>query len=469
MSLILVAGLLLPQDDDDNILSTSLIPTTSVPTTDMTLYGYVIAGFVVGIAIILRSRKHNEDALLVDWSDLPPRLIICVITFLAETFRAIADALIPPPVRMLDYATAYQRTMLAYTCQYYRIPDFLATGPKTVSKIAEYMETKNVIRVERLMFALAAEGLTQLDPSMKQKKENKKGQDNEPRFVNTALSATLRSDHPNSMRGFVGHQVEEVYESFGKLTRAFGPEATPILWNLVHPDYSLWQYFEDNPKQEEQFGRAMTAVDSMGAMAMAEDAPFHKFQRIIDIGGSLGHFLHKILMKNPNKSGILFDRPQVIANARPLWFDNDGVYHDGTTGRIQLVEGDFFNPKDIPLAQAGHVYLMRITLHDWNDQDCLQILKNLRQRMMGSDNATLLIGESAMPDRDTVGAPILYRSDMVMLSAFGDALDRTPRMWKELLNKAGFDIVALHPTRALAHFIEAIPCKNVLSQRFKVS
>jgi hypothetical protein len=200
----------------------------------------------------------------------------------------------------------------------------------------------------------------------------------------------------------------------------------------------------------------MQAIEGLGGKAMAADGPFHKFKRVIDVGGSLGHFIYKILDKYPNMQGVLFDRSHVIANSRKLW-TKDGPYSNGTQERLEFVEGDFFQVDTIPEAKDGDAYHLRLILHDWGDNECLAILKNVKQKI-GNTSATLVIGESAITDRHSVSIPAaMHHIDMQMMVLFGHAKERTPKRWKELLAKAGFEIVALHPTRSLFHFIEAIP------------
>jgi hypothetical protein len=96
---------------------------------------------------------------------------------------------------MLDMSMAYQNTIFCYTAQKFKIPDAVATGPKTAAEIASATQTKDISRVERLMFAMAAHGIFKLSTPTA---------DGTPRFVNSPMSAVLRSDHPNSMRGMLG-------------------------------------------------------------------------------------------------------------------------------------------------------------------------------------------------------------------------------------------------------------------------
>ena len=225
---------------------------------------------------------------------------------------------------------------------------------------------------------------------------------------------------------------------------------------ILHEESKIWSVLAKPSLFSYYYYSAMTAVEVLGGKAMAADGPFHKFKRVIDVGGSLGHFVYKILDKYPNMQGVLFDRSRVIANSRKLW-TKDGPYGDGTQERLEFVEGDFFQVDTFPEAKDGDAYHLRFILHDWEEEECLAILKNIKQNM-GNASATLVIGECAMPDRHTVGVPAaMHHIDLQMMATFTRAKERTPKMWKELLAKAGFEIVAIHPTRSLVHFVEAIP------------
>ena len=165
--------------------------------------------------------------------------------------------------------------------------------------------------------------------------------------------------------------------------------------------------------------------------------------------------MHKILTENPGMTGVLVDRPEILHYAKEEWHQEGGAFHDGTQDRLEIVEGNFFEPHGIPSAKDGDVYNMRYILHDWGREDCLKILKNLKHAMQGK-KAALMIGESAMPDRHTVGIPpAVHKLDILMMNLFGHAVERTPKMFAELLDEAGFEIVDIYPTRSIVHFIHA--------------
>ena len=129
-------------------------------------YAIIIGCFaiVLGVFLVINA-PHDENALMTDLGPPPPWPIFIAVNILADTLRKIADKLTPPQITMLgDIGTAYHKTALAYVIQKYKIADYVGdgTGPKTVEQIAAYTETKNVVYVERFMYACASIGMFQL-------------------------------------------------------------------------------------------------------------------------------------------------------------------------------------------------------------------------------------------------------------------------------------------------------------------
>lgn len=205
--------------------------------------------------------------------------------------------------------------------------------------------------------------------------------------------------------------------------------------------------------------------------------------------------MHHILQAHPAMTGVLVDRPPVIKLAEAQW-SGAGPFA-GAAERAELVGASFFDKGALPPAMAGDAYYMRYILHDWPTDEATSILRNVREAI-GSTGATLLIGECAIPDHDTVGVPpVMYQIDIqsaphalsnrrplkralrpaparpphsreprglpsatlrpAVMVAFGEAQERTPAQWRELLSASGFELVAIHPTRSLIHWVEAKP------------
>ena len=100
---------------------------------------------------------------------------------------------------------------------------------------------------------------------------------------------------------------------------------------------------------------------------------------IADIAGGIGSQLVATLDAHPSVRGILFDQPQVVANAIP---------HP----RMERVGGDFF--KSVPA--GADAYTMRWIIHDWPDSESIAIMTNIRKAM--KPDSRLILIEEIIPD-----------------------------------------------------------------------
>ena len=91
-------------------------------------------------------------------------------------------------------------------------------------------------------------------------------------------------------------------------------------------------------------------------------------------------------------------------------------------------------------------------IHDWDDDRCLEILRNCRQAM--DPNGRLLLVEMVIPPGDDPHPGKML--DMVMLSLPG-GMERSEQEYRELLDTAGFRLTQVIPTQTPASVIEAVP------------
>src|SRR5206468_419853 len=96
-----------------------------------------------------------------------------------------------------------------------------------------------------------------------------------------------------------------------------------------------------------------------------------------------------ILQKHPAVRGVAFDQPHVAAGARKF------LAEANLADRCDVTTGDFFQA--IPVTGAD-ACTMKFILHDWNDEQCGTILRNLHRALPG--NATLLLLETVIPQRN---------------------------------------------------------------------
>jgi hypothetical protein len=149
-----------------------------------------------------------------------------------------------------------------------------------------------------------------------------------------------------------------------------------------------------------------------------------------------------MLTANPHLQGILFDQPTVIAAAR----QQSSLQQLGS--RCQVVGGDFFT--EVPT--DGDLYILSQILHNWRDEECIQILHNCFKAMQPSSK--LLILEQIIPSTWQSNLPVI-EMDLMMLVILGGR-ERSAAEYKTLLTTAGFERVAMRPLHRLGiHMIEA--------------
>jgi hypothetical protein len=84
-------------------------------------------------------------------------------------------------------------------------------------------------------------------------------------------------------------------------------------------------------------------------------------------------------------------RLQVIERAKLDWRQNPA--RQALLPRITFTHGDFFRPETLPKPEGPrNAYVMRQILHDWDDQDCVRILRSLRE-VIAESGSTLCIVE----------------------------------------------------------------------------
>ncbi len=96
--------------------------------------------------------------------------------------------------------------------------------------------------------------------------------------------------------------------------------------------------------------------------------------------------------------------------------------------RCVYVAGDMF--KSVPSAD---VYLMKHILHDWNDDECVQILRNAAKA--SGDAARLFVAEYVVPDSNVSDFSKLF--DILMMTAL-TGRERTESEFAAILEASGW-------------------------------
>lgn len=152
---------------------------------------------------------------------------------------------------------------------------------------------------------------------------------------------------------------------------------------------------------------------------------------IIDVGGGSGHVEINLVKKFPNLDFVIQD---VFTNAEPA---EALIAQHEAQARIKFQTHDFFQPQPTQ-GTPPKAYLLSRVLHDWQDHDCVKILRNLLPAME-AHGTKLLICERMVPDR--AGEvfnhieQLLRTQDMLMFTMYGGG-ERKLRDWVALFEKA---------------------------------
>ncbi|XP_010418326.1 PREDICTED: indole glucosinolate O-methyltransferase 4-like isoform X1 [Camelina sativa] len=183
----------------------------------------------------------------------------------------------------------------------------------------------------------------------------------------------------------------------------------------------LFEYIDTNERFGEIFNRAMSdaSINIMNRVLEVYKG-FEDVKTLVDVGGGVGTSIGLVTSKYPHIKGINFDIAKVISHA-PLY---PGVEH---------VSGDMF--KEIP---KGDAIFMKWILHDWNDEDCVKILKSCWASLSEKGKVILVDMITPVEPKINDSSNIVFAVDMVMLTLCSGGKERSLPQIETLAFDSGF-------------------------------
>jgi len=203
----------------------------------------------------------------------------------------------------------------------------------------------------------------------------------------------------------------------------------------------IFDWLAEHPEQASQFNEAMSGGASLRREPLL-DRDWSGVSTVVDVGGGSGSTVIALLLAHPHLRGVVFDLPHVEGEARAA------IEQAELSARCRYVGGSFF--ESVP--PGADVYVMSAILHDWDDDDAVKILTNIRSAI--APDGKLLLLESVLPERSSSDLGLLI--DLEMLVAVGGK-ERTHAEWATLLSRAGFRLNRVVPTATPVSIIEAVP------------
>lgn len=332
----------------------------------------------------------------------------------------------PPQLEMLDHIVGYWRSCAVHQAARLELADHLARGPLEVEELARRAGTQ-ADPLRRLLRMMAGFGVF---------REVEGG-----RYANTPVSETLRRDAPGSMRGFAVMMVDDYnVEPWLALGVALRGEGMPF--RHVH-GAETFEYLGARPDKAREFGEAMASISGLENPAVAAALELSGARKLVDVGGSHGHMLAAILGRNPQLAGTVYDRAEVIANAREAPF----LKESALAGRVEFVVGDFF--ESVPA--GADAYTMKYILHDWDDENSVRILRNCARAM--APGGRVLVVDNVLPAGNEPHWGKLLDINMMVLT---EGRERTEADFASLFEAAGLRLARITPTACPLSIVEAV-------------
>jgi C-methyltransferase len=303
------------------------------------------------------------------------------------------------------------------------IADALTEDPLPLDDLADRVGA-DPDALARLMRALISRGI------FRQRRDG--------RYDLTALADALRSDVRFSMHGWARVVGSPQHREHWSLLVESVKSGKAILPDLRGKE--AFEYLRDEPELAKVLHDAMTTLSDLAAVAVVAGYNFGLYRTIVDVGGGQGGLLSTILAGTPNARGVLYDLPEVVAEASAL------LRQRGVEDRVRVEGGSFFD--SVP--SGGDAYVLKSIVHDWPDGQAVEILRNVR--VAAGADATVLVVEMVLPEHDREFAGNWVDLEMLVQA---NGRERAASEYRDLLREAGFRMTRVVQTASPFSVVEA--------------
>ncbi len=166
--------------------------------------------------------------------------------------------------------------------------------------------------------------------------------------------------------------------------------------------------------------------------ALANAFDFSPYRCVADLGGATGGVLVALTLKYPKLKGIVFDLPYSKESAEAA------VGASQASDRVKFMAGDFF--KD-PYPEGVDVFFMSHIIHDWDDEHCLEILRNCYEAL--PSGCPVIVQEFLLNEDKTGSLLAVFQGFGLLRGTIGD--QRTSKEISELMEASGFHNMETKP------------------------
>ncbi|OSX64691.1 hypothetical protein POSPLADRAFT_1031734 [Postia placenta MAD-698-R-SB12] len=300
-------------------------------------------------------------------------------------------------------------------------------------------------------------------------------------YCNTNTSRHLVNNEP--LRCWLMVHCMETFTAAGKLPQ--------VLYNTVGKpstglrsafqtayDYtgSVWEWIEESivqpdgtvgPRPELDIwltGMWKFGLEHVQAPAVCLDFPWEAVgsKTVVDVGAGVGGMSFELATRYPKLQFVVQDRPVILEKAKEFW--TSSLPDAGVKNRVRFHPQNFFEEQSV---KGADIYILRHIMHDWADDECVTILKSLREAM--GPESLILVADNVM--QTTAGSPHLKPApaplpanygfahtfanmhDLLMFSMFNGG-ERTVGGFESLAVRAGLKVTRVWECRGFTSLTE---------------
>lgn len=297
------------------------------------------------------------------------------------------------------------------------LPQALADGPVPLAELAEGADV-DADRLRRVLRALSALGVVETS--------------DEGFWLADDADELLDADRREEIRDAIQDRYLRaddlltcLREGTTAFHRRFGEE--------------MFDYLSEHEEDRRLFTSAMTGMARHSVPAIVEALDLDGDELVVDVGGGEGSLAIALVKSFDDLEAIVFDRPQVVADAKRR------IQVGGLVERCRVHEGSFF--EGVP--RGADLYLLGRVLHDWDDDQAVEILSNIAD---AADAGSRVVAVEEVVDEGP-GWSEAKMKDLMMMTMTGGK-ERTADEYRALFEEAGLEWVGVSETASQVDLVE---------------
>ncbi|XP_031118315.1 trans-resveratrol di-O-methyltransferase-like [Ipomoea triloba] len=261
----------------------------------------------------------------------------------------------------------------------------------------------------------------------------------------TPAGRLVVKDEPINLRAFLHICNEYVFQKSCYSLGDWFQNDDPSPFSTAHGE-KIWDYISHEPGYNDVFNE-VTAKDSQLLMEVLLSGEskrvFDGVSSLVDVAGGKGAVASAIAKCFPAMKCTVLDLPHVIASVDAASVDN-----------VEFVAGNMF--EKIPAANA---VLLKWIMHDWEDEECVKILKKCKEAIPSKEEGgKVIIIDMVIEDKkhDPCFSRAELYMDLLVMALYGSK-ERNKKQWEKLFTEAGFSDYKITPALGLRSLIELFP------------